>query len=304
MEAVRIIREEIGTEYAKNIPIIAFTANAITGNEEMFLSKGFQAFIPKPIDIARLDIVIRQWVRDEEFEKTLKNQQIIVGGEVVFDSRTGYDRRSGRGDRRKGYDRRLFANGVTGVDINKGLERFGGDWETYLNILQSFITNTRLILETVKEVNGETLSDYAINVHGIKSSCRGICAEAAGNQAETLEKAAKAGDLNFVTANNPAFIEAVSELIAEIDGEFAKSIEKKDKPKKDKPYMEALSKLVAACEGFKAAEIDVIMEEIEAFDYEADDGLVSWLRGNVNQMNFMEIVEKLSSFEKENGGKL
>jgi HPt (histidine-containing phosphotransfer) domain-containing protein len=228
----------------------------------------------------------------------------MVGGEVVFDSRTGFDRRSGKRDRRKGYDRRLFTNGITGVDINKGVERFSGDWETYLSVLQSFLTNTRSILETVKEVNSETLSAYAITVHGIKSSCRGIFAEEAGNRAEALEKAAKAGDLDFVIANNPAFIETVSELLTEIDGEFAKSIEKKDKPKKDKPYSEALSKLVAACECFNAAEIDAIMEEIEAFDYKADNGLVFWLRENVNQMNFMEVAEKLSGFEKENGGKL
>ncbi len=45
IEAKRIIREDIGTDYAKNIPIIALTANAIVGNEEMFLSQGFQDFI-------------------------------------------------------------------------------------------------------------------------------------------------------------------------------------------------------------------------------------------------------------------
>jgi len=49
IEATRIIREEIGTEYSQNVPITALTANAIVGNEEMFLSKGFQALISKPI---------------------------------------------------------------------------------------------------------------------------------------------------------------------------------------------------------------------------------------------------------------
>ncbi|MCL2456569.1 MAG: ATP-binding protein, partial [Defluviitaleaceae bacterium] len=68
VEATRLIRE-IGTDYAKNIPIIALTANAIVGNEEMFLQKGFQAFISKPIEIARLDAVIREWIRDKAQEK-------------------------------------------------------------------------------------------------------------------------------------------------------------------------------------------------------------------------------------------
>ncbi len=65
MEATRIIREEIGTEYARAIPIIALTANAIVGAEEMFLRCGFQDFISKPIDMAKLDAVLRRWVRKE-----------------------------------------------------------------------------------------------------------------------------------------------------------------------------------------------------------------------------------------------
>jgi len=68
VEATRIIREEIGTKYAKTVPIIALTANAITGNKEMFLSKGFQAFISKPLEIRHLDAVIRRWVRDKNRE--------------------------------------------------------------------------------------------------------------------------------------------------------------------------------------------------------------------------------------------
>ena len=72
IEATRIIREEIGTEYARNVPIIALTANAILGNEEMFLNNGFQAFISKPIDIMKLDAILRLWVRKKEKEP-LKN---------------------------------------------------------------------------------------------------------------------------------------------------------------------------------------------------------------------------------------
>ncbi|MDR0522776.1 MAG: response regulator, partial [Planctomycetaceae bacterium] len=68
IETTKIIREKIGTEYAENIPIIALTANAILGNEEMFLANGFQAFLSKPIDIMRLDAAIRRWVRDKTQE--------------------------------------------------------------------------------------------------------------------------------------------------------------------------------------------------------------------------------------------
>ncbi|MDR1443782.1 MAG: response regulator [Treponema sp.] len=61
VETVRIIRNNIGTEYARNIPIVALTANALTGNEEMFLANGFNGYIPKPIDIRLLDEQIKRW---------------------------------------------------------------------------------------------------------------------------------------------------------------------------------------------------------------------------------------------------
>jgi signal transduction histidine kinase/CheY-like chemotaxis protein len=69
IETTRKIREEIGTDYARYIPVIALTANAIVGNDKLFLENGFQAFLSKPIDMKRMDIVLKQFVRDKEQEK-------------------------------------------------------------------------------------------------------------------------------------------------------------------------------------------------------------------------------------------
>ncbi|MDR1313190.1 MAG: response regulator, partial [Deltaproteobacteria bacterium] len=68
IEAARIIRQEIGTDYARRIPIIALTANAIIGNEEMFLASGFQAYLAKPINMEAVDRVFQIWVRDKDKE--------------------------------------------------------------------------------------------------------------------------------------------------------------------------------------------------------------------------------------------
>jgi CheY-like chemotaxis protein len=40
---------------------VALTANALAGNEEMFLEHGFNGFISKPIDITRLDEMLKKW---------------------------------------------------------------------------------------------------------------------------------------------------------------------------------------------------------------------------------------------------
>ncbi|MDR1445649.1 MAG: response regulator [Treponema sp.] len=70
IEAVRRIRNEIDTAYAKEVPIIALTANAMAGNEELFLSNGFTGFISKPIDLESLDAVLNKFIRKGGCSKT------------------------------------------------------------------------------------------------------------------------------------------------------------------------------------------------------------------------------------------
>jgi CheY-like chemotaxis protein len=72
VEATQKIRA-LGTEYAKKIPIIALTANAVAGNEQMFLDNGFDAFLPKPFNAVSLDAIIQRWVRDKSKELGMRN---------------------------------------------------------------------------------------------------------------------------------------------------------------------------------------------------------------------------------------
>ena len=67
VEAAHLIRG-LNTEYARTIPIIALTANAIAGNEQMFFENDFQAFLAKPINIMNLDSIVQRWVRDKSRE--------------------------------------------------------------------------------------------------------------------------------------------------------------------------------------------------------------------------------------------
>ena len=51
----------LGGRFGK-LPIVALTANAITGMKEMFLQNGFDDFLSKPIEISKLDELIGRWV--------------------------------------------------------------------------------------------------------------------------------------------------------------------------------------------------------------------------------------------------
>jgi CheY-like chemotaxis protein len=65
IEATKTIRA-LGTKYAQGLPIIALTANAIAGNEKMFLDNGFSAFLAKPFNVMSLDLVIQQWIKRQD----------------------------------------------------------------------------------------------------------------------------------------------------------------------------------------------------------------------------------------------
>ena len=294
VEAVRIIREEIGTEYARTVPIIALTANAILGSEKMFLEKGFQAFISKPIEIGRLDTVIHEWVRNKDYEKSM--EQVNINGQDLPNIRSGHDRRVFN-DRRSGIDRRSFGRVINGIDLDKGILRFSGDEESYLRVLHSYAANTPPLLEQMQRVTKDNLADYAVTVHGIKGSSRGICAEQIGTKAEALEKAAKEGNFNFVTANNASLISTIRKLIEDIEAMLAEITPENSKPKKEKPDMAVLSKLLAACEAYDMDGVDSAMEEIESCEYTLDDGLVVWLKENVEKMNFTQIKERLEKIK-------
>jgi hypothetical protein len=244
--------------------------------------------------MARLDSVLREWVRDKKLEKQYSDKTIDTDGEKLLNTRKAKDRRTALG-RRGGSDRRAIDKSNLLLDTKRGLERFGGNKESYIQVLRSYAKNSRPLLERMKEVNRDNLPDYTIIVHGLKGSSWGICADALGNKAEVLERAAKEGNFEFVEANNPDLIGDAEKLIGVVDDTLAKMTADNSKPQRDKPDKEVLTKLLDACKVYNMDGVDAAMKEIESFDYQSDDGLAAWLRENVEKMNFLKIIEKLVS---------
>jgi CheY-like chemotaxis protein len=282
IEAARVIREEIGTEYARTIPIIALTANAIVGTEEIFLRRGFQAFLTKPIDVMRMDTIIRQWVRDKELEKQLEAEDAQDAAEVKG---------------KTAVSQALSGRVIEGFDLRRGLERFGCDEEAFLEVLASYAVNTKVLLEQVRSWTEERLSDYAITVHGIKGSSYGIGAQAAGELAERLERAAKRGDAEFVRENNGVFVALAEKLVSDLSAmleDLKEAKPEKDKPQKTEPDAALLASLGEACGRYDMDAVDAAMKELESFDYETGSNLVAWLREQIRVMNFKQVREKLT----------
>ncbi|MCL1823219.1 MAG: ATP-binding protein [Oscillospiraceae bacterium] len=203
IEAVKIIRE-LGYQQS----IIALTANAVSGQADIFLSNGFDDFISKPIDIRVLNAVLNKYIRDKntdrkaEYEKT-QSQKAHDGQETEKDdSYTSFD------------ISRL--EHISGLNAAQGLNVFEDDEDDYISALRSFIKSASGIIEKLKDVKKDNLSEYVINVHGLKSVSAWICAEEIREKALELELLAKEGDLSGVLERNGAFLNKVVEFISEL----------------------------------------------------------------------------------------
>jgi signal transduction histidine kinase/DNA-binding response OmpR family regulator len=277
IEAVRIIRNEILGEYGKTVPIVALTANALTGNEEMFLSKGFNAFIAKPIDVMQLDAVLNTWVRDRKSVEVLKQAEMIAP--VIENADQNI----------------LDGVQIEGIDLTRGKRKYNND-AAYLDILRSWHKHTPALLEKMRNPLFESLPEYAITVHGIKGASLGICADEISSKAEELEHYAKSGNIGQVQADNSMFINMAESLLANI-GELLEKVDvgKKQKPRKFAPDTMLLEKLLEAVKSYKSTLMEETMCSIESYDYDSDMELVTWLRQQMDNLEYDAIRQKLES---------
>jgi PAS domain S-box-containing protein len=278
IEATKIIRNGIGTEYAQTVPIVVLTANTLAGNEEMFLASGFNGFLAKPIDIFKLDAALNQWVRDKQAEETLWKAEhekpadpgVVSGG-------------------------LLETAWLAGMDFKAGLKRYGTE-AIYREILQSYTIHSPALLDKLRSLARETLRDYAITVHGFKGASYGICANEIGQEAEALEQAAKAGDYETVASKNLAFIAKAETLLGGLRKLLEGAAEKGgDKPRAPEPDKALLEKLLDASKHFKPAIMEEIMTELEGCEYESGGELIPWLREQLDNLEYDAIREKLEA---------
>jgi PAS domain S-box-containing protein len=272
----------LGTEYAKKIPIIALTANAIHGTEQMFYEHDFQAFISKPIDIMELDSVIRKWLRDEEKEKELGTNAYITPENSSEDEKTAN-----------------LTIEIPGVDTEKGLLLYGGDKKIYLSLLRSYVFNTPVNLSKIKSVSKDTLNSYVIAVHGLKGTSAGIGAESIREAALNLENLARSGDINKVLELNNQLISDTETVVESVKTWLEGYDSLNAKPLQKAPNPEVLARLRQCCEKFDMSGIDKAMAELESTDYEEGNDLVKWLKDKIVISEITEAAARIAQYEKE-----
>jgi PAS domain S-box-containing protein len=271
----------LDTEYARNIPIIALTANAIHGTENLFFEHGFQAFISKPIDVKEMDSVIRKWVRDGAHEDVPIYEESFAANVQA-----------------EGEDITIE---IPGVDVKKALSLYDGSLKIYLPLLRSYAANTPAVLEKLRSVTAETLSDYVITVHGLKGTSANVGAQAIREAALELEMKSRDDDLDFVLENNGKLIHDAEIIVENIKAWLRQYDESHNaKPRLKAPDRKLLSKLKRSFENYDMKGINTAMTELKIADYDEDSDLPAWLAERIEVSEFAEAAERLAKYEEEN----
>ncbi len=207
VEAMKRLRAD-AAKNRKDLCIVALTANAASSAKEMFLSEGFDGFIPKPIELIDLERVLRHVLPKSaisyETEPQKKSTKTVTVSQTEAPAPD---------------DDPYNGLRACGVDIDTGLRYCQNDKDFYRELLSEYAKERRHKLDELDSYYGSAdWSAYGIRVHAIKSTSKMIGALKLSETAKALEAAAKDTDTAFIQAEHEAFMQNYSRLMDVIAG--------------------------------------------------------------------------------------
>ncbi|MDR1395365.1 MAG: response regulator, partial [Deltaproteobacteria bacterium] len=196
LEATSIIRA-MDDPARSQVPIVALTANALSGMREFFLEAGFNDFLSKPIDLAKLDAILKRW--------------IPAGKRQIF-SPVPAAKPSPAPERPE-----PAWPSIAGLDVGLGLSRAGGSMETYRKVLEDFRLDTEAAMVKMEKVTTEeSRTGFIAKIHSLKSGLASIGAVELATMAALMEKSGRDGDLFQINFRLPKFRSGLTALTSRI----------------------------------------------------------------------------------------
>jgi len=222
VEATRIIRS-----MAYSSSIVALTANAMAGQAEMFLSKGFDAFIAKPIDSRELDHLLKALVRDKQSTEVVEEARRTQLEKISLESSVRDE---------------IDADEGTVTELEK---HFVMDAEDIIAVLKD-------CLESEEPLEGDMMEDFITAVHGIKSALANIGRMELSDVARKLEQAGKERKHRYISTETPALIDALQALVDKFTAADEADANVPDEMSQDDELflLVKLNEIKMACEAF------------------------------------------------------
>lgn len=184
-----------------NTPVIALTANAISGMRNYYLTEGFTDYVPKPFNPQYIEDIIIKYLPNEFVSGSGSNSTVLAN-----DTKAPNDNDTENSDFSK------LTN--IGVDCKKGLFYAGNDNENYIFNLTNFMNTASKSLSRLEEFkSADDNENYATTVHALKGNLKTIGADKLAELAFAHEKYAKTHtDNDYINETFEQLINSVKEL--------------------------------------------------------------------------------------------
>ena len=277
----------LGKKY-ENLPIIALTANAISGAKEMFLSNGFNAFLSKPIDTRTLDEILTNWLPPEKIEQREQD-----GGE-----KTANDRQQTTEGSAVRYRLDILST-IGEINLAIGMSRFP-DSNFYLEIVETFYKKIKEDCECLSVLlSGKDMKNFSIAIHGLKSILATIGAMRLSEWAFKLEMASKSEKVEECLESYPPFQERVFRLSDQLSHCFSTAAVPSEKSPGDSDVLrENLSKAISAAENYDEDTGAEVLAELLQNDFgETTNALLAKALTAFNEFDHMTALDTLKQIQ-------
>ena len=183
-EAIRRLRQ-MDDDYCQNVPVIAFTANAMKETETLLKQAGMNDFLAKPIEYTAIDKMLRKWLP--------KELMVEVAPEEI--------------PQRQNQEQQHSTQTLKGIHIEEGI-KYSGSEELWKQLMGNFYT--LIDAKTIKLQNclkDGMLKEFTIEAHALKSSSRIIGATGLSARFAELENLGNAGDEKKIQEMLPDVLE-------------------------------------------------------------------------------------------------
>lgn len=200
VETLKIMKERnlLGT-----VPVIALTANAVSGAREMYIQNGFQDYLSKPISGDRLEELLKKWLPAEKILQDVPKEE-ETAGDIQEDSETSTEKSLAQ----------ITRDLESVLDIALAMEYAGKDREGFLMNLAFFCDNFETLENSiVEDFENKDYENYGTHVHSLKSNALTIGAKDLSDKAKELEFACTEMRTDEVEKGHPALIEKYRSLV-------------------------------------------------------------------------------------------
>jgi signal transduction histidine kinase/CheY-like chemotaxis protein/HPt (histidine-containing phosphotransfer) domain-containing protein len=290
IETLKAIRALDG-EYFQKLTVIALTANAVQGMREMFLENGFQDYLGKPIEIARLDAALTRWIPSN---KRLKERPLAGAADADNNSDSWFDE----------------LQAIEGLDIQDALSHVGS-LENYMEVLKQFHLEMNVYIEGTKTAFDEkNWKDYALRLHSVKGAFGTIGMKGISEWARELEVAVKAEDMAKCQEQTEAFCEAMTafqDRLGEIlphQQEADPAHTQSNAPLVDAAFVkEKMKALYVACYNSRSDDAEAVINSLNQVSFQEEwYSSLGNIRALVGSYEYEAAAKAVQAFLRELGG--